>query len=182
MDRSESSCSESSWISGTVVVRVDDINCARQSETAECWSVETESDHDATSVVLPLESEAEHADGPLLPTLTTENVARCMWSLRQLSQITVTARLVSGARVCLALMCQAPGRPLMTWPGDFTVMSALLSTDWVVEVSNPTAENVAEGTVYRVKNDSGTTYVTKRNRRAMKSKQEGKKARREGEK
>ena len=93
------------------------------------------------------------------PPLTAHNLACCMHGLEVLPHIAVTARLLSGARVCLAGICQAPSRPLMTWPGNFAVRSALTDTDWVVEVGKPSDKCWYWGAVYTITNGIETTYV-----------------------
>ena len=47
----------------------------------------------------------------------------------------------------------------MTWPGNFLVQSALLADDWVVEVENPTSEELADTEVFTIANGTESTYV-----------------------
>ena len=96
------------------------------------------------------------------PKLTSVNVARCMWSFRQLPQIEVTARLLDGKRVCLAELCHAPSRPIMTWPGHYSVRSALMSSDWMVEVVNPDVADIESGSVWQVTNFRAESVYVRR--------------------
>ena len=149
---------EDSVISDIMYVRetVEVSNRVDGSIAAEVDSTDSHTDGTVEAAELCMNQDAAAEN---FPQLTAASISCCMWSYQRLPDVVVTTRLMSGTRVGLASICQFPGRPLLTWPGHYTVESALHSTDWIVEVERPSAAELSLGTVFTITNGTESTYV-----------------------
>ena len=140
-------------------------NRATGSDSATDGPLEAIADSQGAQEIQAWHARAEESSPHPCPSLTAYNLACCMYSIEMLPHVAVTARLLSGARVCLAGICQAPSRPLMTWPGNFAVRAAFADTDWVVEVCEPSDKFLCWGGMYTITNGIETTCVRMLDRR-----------------
>lgn len=154
----ESSSVEDSVISDILLLRVTTIDIGKGANGSVAAEIGSSSEPVcATEAREP--SRKQDTGDENTSQLTLANVSCCMWGYRILPEVIVTTRLMSGTRVGLASICQFPGRPLLTWPGHYTVESALRSNDWVEEVARPCEAELALGTVFSISNGTESTHV-----------------------